>query len=172
MRIICFEGAASSSGDTPLYDAVADVARAVKDVVREEVGGLYFYTFPITSTREMGRLFDTFFVDWTGVVCIGKSLGAVRMFRMLNAGDRWERVERVISIDPTSVLHGLFGHAVKAKKVSHKTINLYQRDASPKGVDVSGYGAINTLVEGTNHENIVWTPEVRSAIRTVIDEIR
>jgi hypothetical protein len=160
VKVLCFGGASSSCGDNPLGDVVMDVTKGLMNVM--------VISLPIASARRLRRKFDRLTKCSRPVVCVGKSLGAVRMFRVLNSGRRWERVSRVVSIDPTDALRMIFGHDIRGGRVSRITTNYYQSDSSPQGQTVNG--AANIRVMGTDHMGIMHSLTVRAGIRTAIWE--
>ena len=158
IRFIIFEGAGSSSeGETPVTDLVKLLYPY----------DLYRMTLRIQSTRKMVKRLRPVFEAWPPetVVCIGKSLGAIRMFRALKRLGVIPR--RVISIDPLSAPRMIFPMQVKPpKRLAAVTQNFYQSaDPNLRGVKVRG--AQNIYVPGVTHQSIVVSPWVQRAIKGV-----
>lgn len=158
VQIIIFEGTSSSSNG-PMY-----LTKQVASIVC--LHDVELVSFPIASRRKLRKQFDRYCRSDIPTICIGKSLGAVRMFNVLNSRKRWEKVDSVISIDPTSGWHMLFAHAVKAGEMAGKTLNFYQTDYSPAGLDVDG--AINVRVKNANHHTIIYDSDVVDEIKASV----
>lgn len=183
IHVICFEGTSSSSCGPCDVTSVVDTVVAKSLAARSKET----HTLRIASTRKLREQFDaivrkalTFDTSDPEIVCIGKSLGAIRMFRVLNSGGRARYVTKVISIDPVSMPRMLFGHPVRAGIVMGRTTNIYQRRCFPRGSIVvpdlyhtnvriiSVPSSCGERSVSVNHQNIIRSIDVQWAIENAV----
>lgn len=166
VHVICFEGSGASSGPNA-------VTRTVFREMPARVNGelqcnLYVHSIEFGSTRNMWERFVEIMAYNIGsFVCIGKSAGAVHMFRILNKTKMIGRIESIISIDPLTPFKILSRKSIVVKPgVYVKTVNLYQRKGWRRGVKVAR--ADNREVKNTSHMGITSHPATVQAMKEAV----
>lgn len=170
IEIFCICGSSGiSRGDDTVFDVVRDIAREIcpTATVRK-----FYSAWWMFRKKKFYKAIET--CQAKNILLVGKSLGAVKLYKSLNAKPsmfyNFNNL-RIATIDPHSPLPRLIDtdHQLDGTPWSHVARNVYQQDVWPDGATVTG--ALNKRVFNSNHYQIIHSIEVRQMITAALMEL-